>query len=374
MSGELKPGVVLRVRPSTFDDAAAIAQVHERNAMGRLNTVEWRRGWEDYPFEREFRDVPIGWVLQAEDGSIVGTLDNVHLLYEIEGRRMKACIAAGWAVDTEHRGKSLQLMTTFFRQKGIDLWLNVSASATTAEVLTALRIPRIPIPEYGVPCFWAVRPRAFAKAVLARKAIPGSAVLAWPAGLAILAGDVIRRSGRARILSGGLSGQTKIRRLPGFDDRFDSFWKEMATGPARLRAVRTRAVLEWRFRAELASGRAYIVAAEEGGRLSGYAVMVRRQGTELGLELCDIADLQALRDEPSIIRDLLLASVKIAREARVDAVKFMTGTPVKRSPAESLRPYRYRLPFWQQYFKASPELKAVLTAPENWDISLFETF
>jgi hypothetical protein len=365
----------LRVRPSTFDDAAGIAQVHKRNAMGCLNTVEWRKGWEDYPFEQEFRDVPIGWVLETEDGSIVGTLDNVHLLYEIDGRRIKACIAAGWAVDVEHRGKALQLMTTFLRQKGIDLWLNVSASATTAQILTGLRISRIPIPEYDVPCFWAVRPRNFAKAVLTRKSIWGAAVLSWPAGLALLARDVIGRSGRGRISAAGLSGQTIIRRLTSFDDRFDSFWEDMAAGPPRLRALRTRAVLNWKFRAELGSGRAYIVAAEDGGRLSGYAVIVRRQGSEQGLELCDVADIQALRDEPAIIRGLLLASIAIARETRVDAVKFMTGMPAKRSSAEALRPYTYRLPFWQQYYKtASPELKAALTTAENWDISLFDIF
>jgi hypothetical protein len=52
----------------------------------------------------------------------------------------------------------------------------------------------------------------------------------------------------------------------------------------------------------------------------------------------------------------------------------MSGTPVKRASADSLRPYTYRLPFWQQYFKASPELAAELATADAWDFSRFDTF
>jgi hypothetical protein len=92
------------------------------------------------------------------------------------------------------------------------------------------------------------------------------------------------------------------------------------------------------------------------------------------MSLFEVADLQAAGDTQSTIRDLLLGSVKVAREEGADAVKFATGTPSKRAPVDALRPYSYRLPFWQQYFKASNELAAALSTPEAWDFSRFDIF
>jgi hypothetical protein len=350
---------MLRIRPAAFEDVPAIRQLNERNGMssGRL----WLEG---HPFADEFQDIPMGWVLETDDGSVVGNLDNVHMLYELGGRQIKGVVAAGWVVDQRHRGKSLQLITAFLGQKGVDLCLIDSASPVTAQVLTAMKIPRIPVPDYATPCFWAVRPRAFARAALLRKSIPGAAFLAWPAGLALLARDIYRGSGRGELTS-------TVRRLEKFDDRFD----EVTHKGSVLRAVRNRAVLEWRFRSELRDGRGVIIAAEQEKKLLGYAVLVRREGSELGMNLCDVADIQAAGDDPATIRNLLLGSIKIAREEGVDALKFMSGTPVKRGPANALQPYTYRLPFWQLYYKAaSSELGSALSTADAWDFSLFDTF
>lgn len=364
----MKTESAVRVRPTEWKDAEAINQIGIRNGLGSLDAAVWREGWEAYPFAEEFRDIPTGWVLETDDGNVVGSLSNVHLLYEMQGRRLRATIAAAWAVDAAHRGKSLRLMTTFFRQKGVDLCLNVSASPVTARILAGMKIPRIPIPDYGTPCLWALRTRAFARAALARRSIPGAAALAWPAGLVLLARDVIQRSGRGKLHS-------PLRRLDKFDERFDSLWQKISAGPPRLRAVRTRAMLDWRFRAELRERRIAILAIERGATLAGYAVLVRRAGSELGMNLYDVADLQAAEDDPAVIRDLLLGSLSAARDDGMDALKFLTGTPVKRRPAEELRPYTYRLPFWQQYFQsASPEIGAALSTADDWDFSLFDTF
>jgi hypothetical protein len=359
----------LRIRPATPEDANAIFRVQRRNGVAEgEDTASFPDSVQPYPFEAVFPDIPTGWVLETEDGSIAGCLQNVHMLYELEGRPIKAAIASGWAVDAGYRGKSLQLMIGFFRQKGIDLMLNASANPTTAEVLTAMRIARIPVPDYGIPCFWAVNPRAFANAILLRRGVPAAAAWAWPAGLLLLLRDMVRRSGRGRM-------SLPIRRTREFDERFDAFWETLRTGPARLRAVRTRAVLEWRFRNELRDERLAIVVAEPGGVLAGYAVLVRRPGSELGMALYDIADLQSLHDDPEITRNLLLGSIRLAREDGVDAVKFMSGTPAKRSPADALKPYTYRLPIWQLYYKvASSSLGPALSAAQAWDLSVFDTF
>lgn len=332
--------------------------------MGDPDPQTYRKPWENYPFADEFRDVPIGWVLEKDSGGIVGSLANVQLLYDLAGKRLKAVIAAGWAVDPAHRIRSLQLMSAFYQQQGVDLFFNGSANPTTAKVLTGLKIPRMPIPDYSTPCFWAARPQAFAKAVLVRRGTPAASVLSYPAGLALLVRDVLVRSGRG-------SYSTVIRTASGFDERFDSLWEEVRKGPARLRAIRTRAVLEWRFGAE----RPVVITSERDGKLAGYAVLVKRPGPELGMSLNDVADLQAVRDDRQVIRDLLLGAVAHTRKTGMDAVKFVTGTPSKRAPAVQLHPYTYVLPLWQLYWKAaSPELASELTAADSWDFSRFDTY
>ncbi|MGA2040657.1 MAG: hypothetical protein ABSH42_15360 [Bryobacteraceae bacterium] len=357
-----------RLRTATWGDADAIGQLMERNGLGALDRAAWRTQWEAYPFAAEFRDVAIGWVLETETGGVVGYLGNVHMLYDLCGRSVKGAITTAWAVDASHRSRSLQLMIAFLKQKNVDLWLDGSASLTASRVLTGMKVARIPVAGYEVPCFWAARPRGFAKAVLLRRAIPGAGILAAPAGMLLNARDTILRSGRGRVSS-------TMQRLGDFDDRFETFWQNLRADPPRLRAVRTRAVLEWRFGAQLRNRCATIVAAGRDGNLTGYAVLIRRQFPDLGMDLYDVADLQSIRDDPATIRDLLLGAIAIAREDGVDAVKFMTGTPAKRAPADELRPYTYRLAFWQLYYKVqATELKAALATADAWDFSLFDTY
>ena len=105
----------VRVRPAEWKDAEAINQVTDRNGLGSLDPAIWRESWEAYPFSEEFRDIPTGWVLETDSGAVVGNLSNIQILYEMGGRRFRGTVAAAWAVDTEYRGKSLRLMTTFFR-------------------------------------------------------------------------------------------------------------------------------------------------------------------------------------------------------------------------------------------------------------------
>jgi hypothetical protein len=364
MSSERKT----RVRPSEFRDFSGVAAVLKRNGMGELEAEVWRSRWHECPYAQDFEGIPLGWVLETEDGEIVGNLDNAHVLYELDGARLRGVVAAGWAVDPEWRTKSITLMATFFRQKGPDLRLNVSASPTVAELLTALRIARIPIPDYGTPCLWAAGSRSFALAALRKRHAPAAGLLAWGAGFAIWGWDAARRSGRGRI------GSSRIAFAADFDERFDAFGRALSEAGGRLRAVRSREILGWRYAAERRSGNLRILIAERGSGIAGYAVLVLRDAPELGVNIYDIVDLQSAGDDPSIFRDLIISAVQCARRDGIGAVKLLTGTPARRGPALALRPWTYQVAHWQQYFQASAELAAKLTKASDWDFSPFESY
>src|SRR5580692_9994797 len=130
-----------QIRPALFTDAEAIGQVHKRNGLGDFNPVAWRARWETYPFCTDFRDIPIGWVIETESGALAGTIGNVHMLNELDGRRVRGAIATYWGVDAEQRGRALHLTTAFFKQKGPEILINGSASPTASKVLAGLQIP-----------------------------------------------------------------------------------------------------------------------------------------------------------------------------------------------------------------------------------------
>jgi hypothetical protein len=335
--------------------------------MGDAQPDDWRTCWEASPFAPQFQATPVGWVLETEAGQVVGSLGNVHMLYELRGQYLKAAVATAWAVDSAYRNSSMQLLHAFYRQKDVDLWLNGSASATVSQLLTALRIPRVPVPDYNMPLFWPVRRRNFANVILGRKRVPFANLLSYPAGMALLAKDIAHRVWRR-------TGAAAVSRVREFDGRFDRFWQRLRAGSTRLRAVRTRATLQWRFRSNLREASLTILLAERAGEIAGYAILTRRRGSDLEMELIDIADLQAIEDDPLILRELLLAAAQVAQEEGADAVKLMTGTPAKRAAAAALHPLSYRWPVWQLYCRTTPELGAALATADAWDFSLFDTF
>ncbi len=358
---------MVKLRPATFEDADSIARLGLRNGGGQLDIPVWRARWELYPLAAELKPIPIGWVLE-QDGEVVGTFGNVPLVYELEGRRLVAAIAADWAVDAAYRSMSIRLLTTFLKQPGVDLCINGSANPTVSKVLASMKTPAIPEPDYSSPMFWAASPVEFVGAVLRKRAVRFSNVLAWPAGAALGVWDYARGSGR-----GGSS--EKVFRLPAFDDRFDRLWDLLRQGPARLRSVRTCAVLEWRFGRALRQEGAVLLAAGSLDRLTGYAVLQRRPNPELGLGVYDVVDLQAAGDNAETVRSLLIAAVAAAREDGVGALKFLTGHPSKRLPAIGLHPHSYNLGYNQLYYRTtSPDLATALDSPDVWDFAPFETY
>lgn len=358
----------MNIRPMELSDMEMVRTVHERNGLGTFDAALWRWQCEEYPFANLFSGVPIGWVLESPTAGIVGAISNVRMLYEINGDRIRAAITSAWGVDTAHRAYSLKLIQASRHQPFIDLWLDTSANRTASRILGALKIPRVPVPEYTAPMFFVVDRRAFAKAALQRRRWPIAAFLSWPASLVMLARD----AGRRNVFSRSAGSIDHVR---AFDDRFDVFWDRVRRSKPRLRAVRSKATLAWRFWPFLRKGEADILVVSEGRDICGYTVLVKRSNEESGLHLYDIADLQVIADNPKIIQDLLLGAIELTAAKRGHAVKWLCGQRSIREIAFQLNPYTYSVDHWPLYYYSKLSyLNNQLLEPLQWDIGYFDTF
>jgi hypothetical protein len=354
-----------RTRPATLKDFEGIAAVCGRNGMPIHSREGWERLWTEYPFRTEFEDIPIGWVLEDPAGEIVGSISNVYFMYLWRGERLRAAAAGNWAVDLEHRSASLHLGAQFYQQKNVDLLINGSTSQVASQLMPLYKARRVPSPGYDQSLLWILSPRKVAASALARKKIPGAAMLRLPAGAALWAQDVWRQSGRRSRRPDALATWK-------FDERFEDFWIRRREGAMQLLAVRTRTLLSWRFGPRLERRQAVIVTLEGGSSMAGYLILNRRD--RAGLKNYQVADLQVLTENPDHVQELLLGGLAQARAEGVDVVEMQGFNEFKRTAALALNPHRYDYPFWQTFFKpVRPDLEHPLAQASNWDASPFDS-
>jgi hypothetical protein len=355
---------MISVRSSTENDVEAMCSVAARNGLS-LKASEWQGFWSSNPCHEAFSGVPAGWLMEA-DGIPVGGILNIHMMYDLEGRQVRGAIGSGAAVDLPYRNRSVMLIGKFLGQKTADLCLVGSANAAMAQFFNVFA-RRIPSPDSDVPFLWPGDHRLFATAVLKRKKVAAAPVLALPAGAVLRILETVRQK-RER-------SSVRIEVGAGFDDRFDALWERIRRGPPRLRALRTRANLEWRFQRELRQDSIRVLAAGNGTDLCGYVVLVRTVRGEFGMPVYEIADLQAVNDDAAVIRPLILEALNVVRAERTGMLKFRAWNQAKRNVARELGAYSYRYSLWQAYYSSSnAELAPALVTAGTWDFSPFEIF
>src|SRR5664280_1191301 len=225
----MRGDAAVQVRPATVEDAKGIAAVRARNGMPSFDIEDWRQSWESHPFRDEFAETPFGWVLENGREGIVGTLSNIPMMYDLDGKPVRASASGAWAVDSPHRRSSLLLMSALLRQKGVDLHIIGSANTVASPIMTGLKLPRIPAPDFNVSLLWVTGYRGFATSVLRKKNIPAASWLGMPAGAALGAYDCLKgRVGRRRV---------EVRQYDSFTEDFDIFWNELRRRPDFGRAA-----------------------------------------------------------------------------------------------------------------------------------------
>ncbi len=224
----------MKLREATLEDHSAIMAVHRRNGLVVMDHERWIRRWTENPFRAASPEIPMGWVLTVDDGTIVGTIGNVVVGYEWNGRRLAAAVVSAWAVDAPYRNSSLGLAATYFTQKGVDLLLNTTANQAAGAVFTAFRAERVPCPFYADRLLWITNYAGVAASTLRRRGVPGAGLLKYPGALALRWLDRLRGRNRIGRLAESVHPATSI------DERFDAFWERLRRRPDTLMAVRNR--------------------------------------------------------------------------------------------------------------------------------------
>jgi hypothetical protein len=358
-----------KIRAASFDDYPQIAALQIRNGISTRPFEDWKAIWSTNPvFQDRAHEWPIGWVLQAEKGEVVGSIGNVPFAYRFRGRDLVAAAACAWAVDANYRPWALSLLNQLTGQAEVDFFVTTTVGPSSEPCLTFLEWSKVPVGMWQKTAFWITNYRAFVSIALHSGSLPVSTALRYRPSLASL-----RRLLHSHAAPEETSAYT-IELRHEFDNRFAEFWQELSRQNENLvLAARSQRALAWHFRFLLQQHRIWILTACEGSRLVAYGIFERHDNSSRGLKHVRFVDFQALNGFEAALPPILNRALERCRSDGAHVLE-CTGYWLDRPSLPRVAPpYSRALPAWLYYYKAgSAELRDLLTHSEVWAPSDFD--
>ena len=386
-----KPKRAPKLREARLEDYEQIAALESRFGLTAKPYNEWVHLWQGNPVYRELKtDWPIGWVFEDQDGKIVGSVGNIPLLYELDGRRILVASSRSWVADVEYRSVSLLLLDNLIRQRQVDLFLSNTVGDKAVAAITAYGCSPIPVGIWDEVAYWITNYRGFFESIVAMKNYRLTRPFAFPSWEGSWTRLKALRARLSKPLSYPLSaaaflkdrlaktsvreGEVEVKPCTDFDDRFDSFWEEVKRNNRHvLLAVRTREVLEWHFKYALLGNRLWIVTAVDGPRLVAYAIFEKSVNPRSGFKQVNLVDYLSLEDGTSMLEPLLAWTLRRCRSEGVHVLEHTGRWMEKGEFIETAAPYRRKLGTWSYFYHTNnPELRVLLNSRQVWTPSLFD--
>ena len=386
-----KPKRAPKLREARLEDYEQIAALESRFGLTAKPYNEWVHLWQGNPVYRELKtDWPIGWVFEDQDGKIVGSVGNIPLLYELDGRRILVASSRSWVADVEYRSVSLLLLDNLIRQRQVDLFLSNTVGDKAVAAITAYGCSPIPVGIWDEVAYWITNYRGFFQSIVAMKNYRLTRPFAFPSWEGSWTRLKALRARLSKPLSYPLSaaaflkdrlaktsvreGEVEVKLCTDFDDRFDSFWEEVKRNNRHvLLAVRTREVLEWHFKYALLGNRLWIVTAVDGPRLVAYAIFEKSVNPRSGFKQVNLVDYVSLEDGTSMLEPLLAWTLRRCRSEGVHVLEHTGRWMEKGEFIETAAPYRRKLGTWSYFYHTNnPELRVLLNSRQVWTPSLFD--
>ena len=360
----------MQAREASFADYERIAVLETRNGLLTKSNEEWQHLWLDNPAYRAMGGQwPIGWVLEDQEGKIVGSFGNIPLLFEFRGQPLIASSGRSWVVDPKYRGYAILPLDYFLNQEGVDLCLNVTANAEASEAFSVFQASRVPVGKWDESIFWITTYRGFVQSSLLMKSAPIPTLVSYPASAVLLLLDRFIGRNRREIPSA-----LNVNVCDIFDQRFDTFWEQLRSSTRRLLTVRTREVLNWHFKYALERKELLILTAGGNGSIEAYAIFGRQDNERVGLKRMRLVDFQCISECASNI--FLLMLVWALQRCAKDGVHMLEITgicPDQETALEQLYPYRRKLDAWRYLYKTNdPQLAEILKDPSVWGPTCYD--
>jgi len=360
------------VREATFEDFGAVSALNSRLGQGPDSVENWCRLWRDNPaITQGGATSRIGWVLE-DAGAVVGFFGTIPLLYQFAQKPLIAAATCRFAVEPAYRAFSPLLLTSFFRQKDVDLFINSTATPSAGQMMRALKAVELPQPNYGTVLFWVLDCRAFARETLRKLGSNSmlSRMGSFPVSV-VLEGEGFLRGRGPRNRKGSLS--TKQMSIREMGPEFSQLWSEKNEQSRGLIATRSLEIMRWHFEPPHNRRTATVVGCYTHERLLGYAIVRHSEPATTGLRRSVIADM-ILRDESQQIVDALLhASFHCAKTSGSHALEVLGFPPRIRQMFLQSNPYTRNYPACPFFYKArNRELQSALSDANLWYATPFD--
>ncbi len=366
----MNAGQLPKVREASLGDYRQISSLESQYGLKVKSYEEWSHLWTGNPVYQELRaDWPIGWVLENQEKQILGSIENIPLLYEFEGKKIIVSTGRNWVLDSRYRAYSTLLLDYYFSQKSVNLFLEGGVSFEAFHAFKEFELLPVPNGDLDRSAYWVAHYRGFVASALVKKSVPLARLLTYPLSVALFCKDRFRTS------RGPLRWQEfDVRFCTHFSDRFDEFWNGLKAERSNiLLSLRTSEMLEWHFKFALLRHKAWVLTISNGSRLVAYAIFDRNDNRQFGLKRMVLADFQTLDGNNSLLLPMLGWALKKCEAEGIHTLDIRGFCPEKRALIEQIVPYRRKLPWWLYVYKARDEsLARSLTNPSVWDPSPFD--
>jgi hypothetical protein len=355
-----------RLRPVTFADVDAVAGLLREVRFKARSRAGWRWLFEENPaHRRQDPPPPMGWVLER-DGDLHGYLGNVHLDYLLDGAPVRAATCTSYYVRPGARSDSTRLMSAFFRQPRVEVFLTTTANALSEPIYRLFKAEVPQDPSFSEGLVWVADDRLAIRDTLTQAGMPrmlseSVATIGSPA-----AGLLRALTGFATPPDAEFQDAVIALAPHELDARFDQLCTRVAGAPG-LRVRRDAATLRWYLSDPDAGAIPTIIAAADDEGLLGYAVAApqRPPGTAAAhLRIIDfVVRPGAERAIPILLRRVLVH----ARELGIGVVYCVPCGASLWRELKLLRPYSHRHAYAAHFVRAAERrATAALTAPSVW--------
>jgi len=367
--GKPAPRLSVSVRVARFDDYESIARLEQLYLANCKTREDWEHLWVDNPVCQQHPGWPIGWVLENDEKRVVGCVGNVPLSYEFEGRPLVAATSRALVVEERYRSYALSLISHFFKQEGVDLFIDTSVNAKAVAPHKIFGAQRVPVGQCDQTAFWITNNQRFVESFLSRKGLPLAKPLSYP----LSAGLQLKHALSEGSVRGHRNG-VEVVNCNVFDERFDDFWQKLrASRPHTLLATRSRQLLDWHFGSDLGQNRAWALTISKGEEISAYAILYRQDNEAHGLKRMKLADFQSLDGTSEPLAPILFHALEQCRRQDIHVLELSGLSPEKQRVADQLKPHKRGLCAWRFFYKAKDqELAQRLKDPAVWDPCCFD--